>query len=105
VAKVSIRQQLPSGLVETANQRCQYVVCLRAAFAHHIEPHMRGVVPQLAMAANHTQHEAADALFRAIIETVDRHRNERTLTETVLQDLASAYSAASTAVPEPGRMG
>ncbi len=57
------------------------------------------------MAAKQTQHEAADSLFRAIIETLDRHRSEHTLTENVLQDLASAYAAVSTAVPEPGRMG
>ncbi|PJE20201.1 MAG: hypothetical protein CK431_28295, partial [Mycobacterium sp.] len=36
------------------------------------------------MAAKQTQHDAADALFRAIIETLDKHRNERTLTEDVL---------------------
>jgi hypothetical protein len=57
------------------------------------------------MAAKQTQHDAADALFRAIIETLDRHRNERTLTETVLDDLARAYASISTNVPEQGRMG
>jgi hypothetical protein len=57
------------------------------------------------MAAKQTQHDAADALFRAIIETLDRHRNERTLTETVLEDLASAYASISSHVPEQGRMG
>jgi hypothetical protein len=102
---VSIRQQVPSGRAETVNQRCQYVVCLQSALARLIETHVRRVVPQIAMAAKQTQHEAADALFRAIIETLDRHRDERTLTENVLQGLASAYAAASTAVPEPGRMG
>jgi hypothetical protein len=57
------------------------------------------------MAAKQSQHEAADALFRAIIETLDKHRNERTLTEKVLDDLASAYAAIATCVPEPGRQG
>ncbi|REN94406.1 hypothetical protein DSI83_15880, partial [Mycobacterium tuberculosis] len=40
--------------------------------------------PQETMSARSTQHDAADALFRAIIETLDKHRNERTLTEDVL---------------------
>jgi hypothetical protein len=57
------------------------------------------------MAAKQTQHDAADALFRAIIETLDRHRNAGTLTETVLDELARAYAAISTNVPEQGRMG
>ena len=57
------------------------------------------------MAAKQTQHDAADALFRAIIETLDKHRNEHTLTEKVLEDLASAYASISCNVPEQGRMG
>jgi hypothetical protein len=57
------------------------------------------------MSAKQSQHEAADSLFRAIIETLDRHRNERTLTEKVLDDLASAYAAVSTNVPDQGRQG
>jgi hypothetical protein len=57
------------------------------------------------MAARQSQHEAADSLFRAIIETLDKHRNERTLTEGVLDDLARAYAAISTNVPEPGHLG
>jgi len=57
------------------------------------------------MAAKQTQHDAADALFRAIIETLDRHRTAGTLTEAVLDGLASAYAAISTSVPEPGRTG
>jgi hypothetical protein len=57
------------------------------------------------MAAKQTQHDAADTLFRAIIETLDRHGDERTLTETVLDDLARAYASISTNVPEQGRMG
>lgn len=48
---------------------------------------------------------AADALFRAIIETLDKHRNERTLTEDVLDTLARAYASISTNVPEQGRLG
>ncbi|MGB8391357.1 hypothetical protein [Mycobacterium sp.] len=57
------------------------------------------------MSAQQSQHEAADSLFRAIIETLDRHRNERTLTEGVLEDLATAYAAVATSVPEPGARG
>jgi hypothetical protein len=57
------------------------------------------------MAAKQTQHDAAEALFRAIIETLDKHRNEHTLTEKVLEDLASAYASISCNVPEQGRMG
>ena len=57
------------------------------------------------MAAKQSQHDAADSLFRAIIETLEKHRNERTLTEKVLDDLASAYAAVSTNVPEQGRQG
>jgi hypothetical protein len=57
------------------------------------------------MSAKQTQHDAADALFRAIIETLDRHRNEHTLTETVLDDLARAYASISSNVPEQGRQG
>lgn len=52
------------------------------------------------MSARSTQHDAADALFRAIIETLDKHRNERTLTEDVLDTLARAYASISTNVPE-----
>lgn len=54
------------------------------------------------MSARSTQHDAADALFRAII---DKHRNERTLTEDVLDTLARAYASISTNVPEQGRLG
>lgn len=50
------------------------------------------------MSARSTQHDAADALFRAIIETLDKHRNERTLTEDVLDTLARAYASISTNV-------
>jgi hypothetical protein len=57
------------------------------------------------MAARQSQHDAADCLFRAVIETLDKHRNERTLTEGVLDDLARAYAAISTNVPEPGPLG
>ncbi|WP_155769570.1 hypothetical protein [Mycobacterium asiaticum] len=57
------------------------------------------------MAARQSQHDAADALFRAIIETLDRHRNERTLTEDVLDALGRAYASISTCVPEQGRLG
>jgi hypothetical protein len=57
------------------------------------------------MAAKQSQHDAADSLFRAIIETLDKHRNERTLTEDVLDALARAYASISTNVPEQGPLG
>ena len=57
------------------------------------------------MSARQSQHEAADSLFRAIIETLDRHRNERTLTGGVLEELARAYAAVATNVPEQGALG
>ena len=57
------------------------------------------------MSAKQTQHDTADALFRAIIETLDRHRNERTLTEDVLDTLGRAYASISANVPEQGRLG
>jgi len=44
-------------------------------------------------------------LFRAIIETLDKNRNEGTLTGTVLEELARAYASVSTNVPEQGRPG
>jgi hypothetical protein len=57
------------------------------------------------MAAKQSQHEAADSLFRAIIETLDKNRKEGTLTAAILEELARAYASVSTSVPEPGRMG
>jgi hypothetical protein len=57
------------------------------------------------MSAKQTQHDAAEALFRAIIETLHKHRSDRTLTEQVPEDLASAYAAVSTVVLDQGRMG
>lgn len=57
------------------------------------------------MSAKQTQHDAADALFRAIIDTLDKHRKDQTLTEGVLDDLARAYASISTNVPEQGRLG
>ncbi|MGO9385686.1 MAG: hypothetical protein ACLP4W_27270 [Mycobacterium sp.] len=57
------------------------------------------------MSAKQTQHEAADALFRAIIATLDKNRNDGTLTAQVLEELARAYASVSTNVPEPGRLG
>lgn len=57
------------------------------------------------MAARQAQHDAAEALFRAIIENLDKHRNERTLTEDVLDTLGRAYASISSAVPEQGRLG
>ena len=57
------------------------------------------------MAAKQSQHEAADSLFRAIIETLDKNRSDGTLTAAVLEELSRAYAAVSTSVPDPGRLG
>lgn len=57
------------------------------------------------MAAKQTQHDAAEALFRAIIETLDKHRKEGTLTEDVLDALGRAYASISACVPDQGRLG
>ncbi len=57
------------------------------------------------MAAKQTQHDAADALLRAIIETLDKNRNDGTLTAQILEELARAYASVSTCVPEQGRLG
>ncbi len=52
------------------------------------------------MAAKQTQHNAADSLFRAIIEALDKNRKEGTLTGEILEELARAYASVSTNVPE-----
>ncbi|HET7072573.1 MAG TPA: hypothetical protein VFI55_00630 [Mycobacterium sp.] len=57
------------------------------------------------MAAKQTQHDAADALFRAIIETLDKNRTAGTLTAGVLEELSRAYASVATNVPDQGRMG
>lgn len=57
------------------------------------------------MSAKQTQHDAADALYRAIIETLDKNRKDGTLTGDVLETLARAYAAVSTNVPDQGRLG
>ncbi|GFG63756.1 hypothetical protein MKUB_12460 [Mycobacterium kubicae] len=57
------------------------------------------------MSAKTAQHDAAEALYRAIIETLDKHRHKGTLTEAVLDDLGRAYASISTCVPEQGRLG
>ncbi|WP_197516316.1 MULTISPECIES: hypothetical protein [unclassified Mycobacterium] len=57
------------------------------------------------MSAKQSQHDAADSLFRAIIETLDKHRTDRTLTAEILHQLATAYESVSANVPEQGRLG
>lgn len=57
------------------------------------------------MAAKQSQHDAADSLFRAIIETLDKHRNDRSLTAEILHQLATAYEAVASNVPDQGRLG
>ena len=77
----------------------------RVAIPRFTKSRIRRVVPRKAMAAKQSQHDAADALFRAIIETLDKSRREGTLSGEVLEELARAYSAVSTSVPEQGRLG
>ena len=57
------------------------------------------------MAAKQTQHDAADALYRAIIETLDKNRKDGTLTAQVLEQLARACASVSMNVPDQGRLG
>ena len=57
------------------------------------------------MAAKRTQRDAADALSRAIIETLDKNRKEGTVTPQVLEEPAGAYASVSTNVPDQGRLG
>jgi hypothetical protein len=63
------------------------------------------VVGHNAIAAKQTQHDAADALYRAIIETLDKNRKDGTLTAPVLEELARAYASVSMSVPDQGRLG
>jgi 5'-deoxynucleotidase YfbR-like HD superfamily hydrolase len=55
--------------------------------------------------AKEAQHDAAESLFGAIIAVLDKREQEHTLTEEVLEQLARAYAAVSTNVPEQGRLG
>jgi hypothetical protein len=57
------------------------------------------------MAAKKKQHDAPDALVRAIIETLNRNRDERTLTAQTLEELARAYGAVACNVPDQGSLG
>ncbi|HTX93512.1 MAG TPA: hypothetical protein VME67_00960 [Mycobacterium sp.] len=57
------------------------------------------------MSAKQSQHDAADALFRAIIETLDKNRSAGTLTGAILEELARSYAAVASNVPEQGRLG
>lgn len=57
------------------------------------------------MSAKEAQHDAAEYLFRAIVATLDKQEREHTLTETVLTELAQAYAAVSSNVPEQGHLG
>lgn len=57
------------------------------------------------MTAKQSQHDAAESLFGAIIAILDKHTAAHTLTEQVVEELARAYAAVSTNVPEPGPLG
>ena len=59
------------------------------------------------MAAKQTQHDAADALYWAIIETFDKSRQEPErgrLSGEVPEALARAYASVSSNVPQQGRL-
>lgn len=55
--------------------------------------------------AKEAQHDAAESLFGAIIAVLDKHEHEHTLNEEILEQLARAYAAVSTSVPEQGQLG
>jgi hypothetical protein len=55
--------------------------------------------------AREAQHDAAASLFAAIIAEVDKHQADHTLTPEILEELARAYAAVATSVPDPGRLG
>lgn len=56
------------------------------------------------MSAKQAQHAAAAALFGAIIEALEKNRKEGTLTSTALDELARAYAAVATNVPDLGHL-
>jgi uncharacterized protein YejL (UPF0352 family) len=55
--------------------------------------------------AKEAQHDAAESLFGAIIAVLDKHEAEHTLTSEVLEELARAYAAVVTDVPDQPRLG
>jgi uncharacterized protein YejL (UPF0352 family) len=55
--------------------------------------------------AKEAQHDAAESLFGAIIAVLDKHEAEHTLTSEVLEELARAYAAVATDVPDQPRLG
>ena len=55
--------------------------------------------------AKEAQHDAAESLFGAIIAVVDKHEREHSLTPEVLEQLARAYGAVATSVPDKPRLG
>jgi hypothetical protein len=64
------------------------------------------LVQEKAMAtAKEAQHDAAASLFGAISAKVDKHQSDHTSTPEILEELARAYAAVATSVPDPGRLG
>jgi uncharacterized protein YejL (UPF0352 family) len=55
--------------------------------------------------AKEAQHDAAESLFGAIIAVLDKHEAEHTLTSEVLEELARAYAAVATDVPDQSKLG
>ena len=55
--------------------------------------------------AKEAQHDAAESLFGHIIALLDKHEHEQTLTSEIVEELARAYAAVSTSVPEQPRQG
>jgi hypothetical protein len=66
----------------------------------------RRLVAEQAMAtAKEAQHDAAESIFGAIIAVLDKHEHQHTLTPEILEQLAGAYAAVASNVPEPARLG
>ncbi|MDT7769918.1 MAG: hypothetical protein QOI30_2928 [Mycobacterium sp.] len=55
--------------------------------------------------AKEAQHDAAESIFGAIIAVLDKHEHQHTLTPEILEQLAGAYAAVASNVPEPARLG
>ncbi len=55
--------------------------------------------------AKEAQHDAAESLFGAIIAVLDKHEAEHSLTAEILEELAQAYAAVATNVPDQPRLG
>jgi predicted glycoside hydrolase/deacetylase ChbG (UPF0249 family) len=55
--------------------------------------------------AKEAQHDAAESLFGHIIALLDQHEHDHTLTPEIVEELARAYAAVATNVPEQPKLG